>query len=191
MNIQLKVQGYPLELSRVCSLCLCIALLCLVLCLENPGCLASLNSELYLLYPVRPGPHFLPPCAWVLSRFSRVLLSATLHSVAHQAPLSLGFSRQEFWSGLLCPSPGDLPDPAIKPAFLCLLHWQAGFLPLCRLGSLSYPNMWPKTCFCAVSWNSGRMHLICFPSFRDHVLSAYFPVAENCCLYLVWLILVD
>ena len=60
MNIQLKVQGYPLELSRVCSLCLCIALLCLVLCLVNPGCLASLNSELYLLYPVRPGPHFLP-----------------------------------------------------------------------------------------------------------------------------------
>ena len=34
---------------------------------------------------------------------------------AHQAPLSVGFSRQEYWSGLPCPSPGDLPDPGIKP----------------------------------------------------------------------------
>ena len=33
---------------------------------------------------------------------------------AHQAPLSMGFPRQEYWSGLLCPLPGDLPDPGIK-----------------------------------------------------------------------------
>ena len=51
----------------------------------------------------------------VLSRFSRVQLSATFWNVAHQAPLSMGFSRQEYWSVLLCPSPGDLPDPGIKP----------------------------------------------------------------------------
>ena len=36
-------------------------------------------------------------------------------TVALQAPLSMGFSRQEYWSGLLCPSPGHLPDPGIKP----------------------------------------------------------------------------
>ena len=42
--------------------------------------------------------------------------SATLWTLAHQAPLSMGFSRQEFWSGLLCPPPGDLPDPGIDPA---------------------------------------------------------------------------
>ena len=35
--------------------------------------------------------------------------------IAHQAPPSMGFSRQESWSGLLFPSPGDLPDPGIKP----------------------------------------------------------------------------
>ena len=35
--------------------------------------------------------------------------------IAHQAPLSMGFSRQEYWSGLPCPSPGDFPDPGIKP----------------------------------------------------------------------------
>ena len=46
-------------------------------------------------------------CA-VLSRFSHVQLCATLWTVAHQAPQSTGFSRQEYWSGLLCPSPGNI-----------------------------------------------------------------------------------
>ena len=41
--------------------------------------------------------------------------SATLWIVAHQAPLSMEFSRQEYWSGLPCPSPGDLPHPGIEP----------------------------------------------------------------------------
>ena len=39
-------------------------------------------------------------------------------TVAHQAPLFIGFSRQEYWSGLLFPPPGDLPDPGIKPMSL-------------------------------------------------------------------------
>ena len=47
---------------------------------------------------------------------SRVQLFATLWTVARQAPLSMGFSRQEDWSGLPFPSPGDLPNPGIKPA---------------------------------------------------------------------------
>ena len=46
---------------------------------------------------------------------SRVRLFANLWTVAHQAPLSLGFSRQEYWSGLPFPSPGDLPNPGIEP----------------------------------------------------------------------------
>ena len=41
--------------------------------------------------------------------------SATPWTVAHQAPQSMGFSRQEYWSGLPFPSPGDLPDPGIEP----------------------------------------------------------------------------
>ena len=45
---------------------------------------------------------------------SRVQLFGTPWSVAYQAPLSMSFSRQEYWSGLLFPSPGDLPDPGIK-----------------------------------------------------------------------------
>ena len=47
--------------------------------------------------------------------FSRVRLFATPWTVASQAPPFMGFSRQEYWSGLPFPSPGDLPDPGIKP----------------------------------------------------------------------------
>ena len=55
------------------------------------------------------------PESYMLSHFSRVRLFATPWTVAHQAPLSMKFSRQEYWSGLSFPSPGDLPDPGIKP----------------------------------------------------------------------------
>ena len=57
-------------------------------------------------------------CAYVLSRFSHVQLFVTLWTVANQAPLSMGFSRQEYWSGLPFPTPGDLPEPGIEPMFL-------------------------------------------------------------------------
>ena len=46
---------------------------------------------------------------------SRVRLFETLWTIARQAPLSMGFSRQENWSGFPCPPPGDLPDPGIEP----------------------------------------------------------------------------
>ena len=46
---------------------------------------------------------------------NRVRLFVTLWTVAYQAPLSVGFSRQQYWSGLPFPSPGDLPNPGIKP----------------------------------------------------------------------------
>ena len=54
----------------------------------------------------------------MLRSFSCVQLFATLWIVDCQAPLSMGFSRQEKWSGLPCPPPGDLPDPGIEPASL-------------------------------------------------------------------------
>ena len=68
---------------------------------------------------------------------------ATLWTVACQAPLSMGFSRQEHWTGLPCPPPGDLPDPGIKPTSLCLLHWQADSLPLAPPGKPGYCNTPP------------------------------------------------
>ena len=57
---------------------------------------------------------------------SRVRLFAIPRTVAHEAPLSMGFSKQEYWSGLPLPSPGDLPDPGIEPGSPA---FQAGALP--------------------------------------------------------------
>ena len=55
-------------------------------------------------------------------------------TVAQKAPLSMVFSRQEYWTGLPCPSPGDLPNPGIEPRLFRLLHWQVGSLPLAPPG---------------------------------------------------------
>ena len=72
----------------------------------------------------------LSACTCVLSH---VQLFATPWTVAHQAPLSMGFSRQGYWSGLPFPSPGDLPNPGIEPGSPAL---QADSSPLCHLGGL-------------------------------------------------------
>ena len=74
-------------------------------------------------------------CAEWLSHFQ---VFVTPWSVAQQAPLSLGFYRQEYWNGLLCPPPGDLPDTALYAHLLLFLHWQASSLPLIHLEAQSY-----------------------------------------------------
>ena len=61
-------------------------------------------------------------------------LFVTPWRVVHQAPLSMGFPGQEYWSGLPFPSPRDLPD-SLNPGLLCLLHWQVDSIPLHYLGS--------------------------------------------------------
>ena len=63
---------------------------------------------------------------------SRVQLFATPWTVAYQAPPSMGFSKQEYWSGLPFPSPGDLPDPGIEPG---LSHCRQTLYPLSHQGS--------------------------------------------------------
>ena len=65
----------------------------------------------------------------VLNCISCVQLFATLWMVARQAPLSMGFSRQEFWSRLPCPTPGDLPDSGIEPASLTSPELTGEFFP--------------------------------------------------------------
>ena len=66
-------------------------------------------------------------CA-VLSCFSWVQFFVILWTVAHQAPLSEGFSRQEYWSGLPCPPPWDLPNPGIELTSLMSPALADGFL---------------------------------------------------------------
>ena len=67
-----------------------------------------------------------------LESLSHVQLFAIPWTVAHQAPLSMEFSRQEYWSELPFPTLGDLPTQGLN---LCLLLWQADSLPLCHLRS--------------------------------------------------------
>ena len=66
---------------------------------------------------------------------NRVRLFATAWTVARQAPLSMGFSRQEYWSELPFPSPGDHPDPRIKPTSLASSACQVDSFLLHHLGS--------------------------------------------------------
>ena len=61
--------------------------------------------------------------------------------IAHQAAVSMGFSRQEYWSGLPCSPPGDLfPTQGSNPSLFCLLHWQVDSLPG-NLGNYPLPNI--------------------------------------------------
>ena len=63
----------------------------------------------------------------MLSRVSHVQLFATLWTVARQVPLSMGFSRQDYWRGLPCPPPGDHLNPGIEPTSLASLALVGGF----------------------------------------------------------------
>ena len=76
---------------------------------------------------IYPSIYFCFFLCWVLSRFSRVWLFVTLWTVAHQASQSMGFSWQEYWSGLPFPPPGDLPDSGTEPVYLESPAKVAGF----------------------------------------------------------------
>ena len=89
-------------------------------------------------------------CAWLKLCLSHCDLGVTVivipRTIAHQAPLSMGFSRQEYWSGLPFPPPEDLPVPGLNPLLLCPLHWQADSLPLTQMGA---PEFSLAYCKCA------------------------------------------
>ena len=80
--------------------------------------------------------HYRNACVFIHSVVSWLL--ATPWTVAHQTSLSMGFSRQEYWS--ILPPPGDLPDPGIEPASLVPLLCQVDSLPLHHLGNPNYRN---------------------------------------------------
>ena len=76
--------------------------------------------------PVIYSLKFYPATPLSVSHFRHVRLFVTLWTIAHQPTLSMGFSRQEDWSWLPFPSPGDLPDPGIEPRSLtstCIGRW--------------------------------------------------------------------
>ena len=99
------------------------------------------------------------------SRFSRVQLFVTLWTVAGQVPLSMGFSRQEFWSGLPLPSPGDLIQDWTCISYIsCIGRWEFFFLSLHHRGS--------PTCY----YNS---HLIALVGFILSTSSVIFKLHQG------------
>ena len=102
----------------------------------------------------------------LLSCFSCVQIFATLWAVVCQIPLSMRFSRQEYWSGLPCPPPGDLPDSGIKPASPCIVgrfftHWVTMEAHVCEC-----------VCVCVCITES----LCCTPETKTTLLINYIPI---------------
>ena len=121
---------------------------------------------------------------WMKS-LSHVPLFATPWNVAYQAPLSMGFSRQEYWSGLPFPSPGDLPNPGIEPRSpslwadaltseppgkpLLSIIWPSNSIP--RSLSERTENTCPHKDLCGNGNFQGQMGITWWPSGQDSALS--------------------
>ena len=111
------------------------------------------------------------------SRFICVQLFAMLWTLwtAHQAPLSMGFCRQEYWSGLPCPSPRDLHDPEIEPMTPEVPALQADSLPLNHLGKPIYAHI-------IEIYLHGFINYVCFVFifetfiYNPHMTPALFPI---------------
>ena len=136
---------------------------------ECLGFLEIFEMDLWMTHQYRSGM-----CAQVLSC---VQLSATPWSVAHQASLSMRFSRQEYWSGFSFPAPGDLPNPGIKP---CPLRWHCSLnkqLFIISRAIFSIQGCQPMLCYnyllshCSLFWH--RLLVWCLWSlhFTPYVLT--------------------
>ena len=88
--------------------------------------------------------HFMLTCIFVLSCFSCVWFFVTPWTIDRQVPLSMGFSRQEYWTGLHSCLQEIFPTQQSYLHLLCLLHWQAGSLPLVPLGKLTCLLEWQE-----------------------------------------------
>ena len=86
----------------------------------------------------------------MLSHFSYVWLFVTPWTVSYQAPLSIVFPRQEYWSGLLCPPPGGLSDPGIKPVSVTFPALACGFFTTnaitCPVSAVKVTQSCPTLC---------------------------------------------
>ena len=81
------------------------------------------------------------PYVWMLSHFSPLRSFAIPWTIAHQAPLSMGFSRQEYWNGVPCPPPGDLHHPGTKPNSLMSPALAGGFFTISAFYSFLPPTI--------------------------------------------------
>ena len=114
--------------------------------------------------------------ACVLSHFSRVQPFVILQIVAHQVPLSMGFSRQEYWSGLPCPPLEDLPYPGIKLVSPACPVSQADSSPLNHQGS---PDLRITKLFCITEDVSEIPQLLSFHFYRKYFFTSKNFFFEN------------
>ena len=111
-----------------------------------------------------------PSSTVVVLLLSRQAVSDSANLCSLPAPLSMGFPRQEYWSRLPFPSPGDLPDPCMH-----LLHWQKDSLPLCHLSGMQIRSVYSKLLVYVTvdrSVVSGRDTQVWFPVLTIWVLWA-------------------
>ena len=102
-----------------------------------------------------------------LSHFSCVQLFATLWTIACQSSLSIGFSRHEYWSGLPCLPPGDLPDPGTEPSSLVSSALTGGFFTT----STTWEGNLVMCLVVPPSWHMTRLPSDFFVGFCGHVTS--------------------
>ena len=121
--------------------------LCLVSCFIKVFCELYFRESYKRIY----GQNYMMPTACMLSHFSHVPLFVTPQTVTYQAPLSMGFSRQEYWSGLPFPPPVDPLDPGIEPVSPVTPTLQTDSLPLEPPGK---PLM-PSICSKITHWQGG------------------------------------
>ena len=120
--------------------------------------------------------------ACVLSHFSHLWLSATSWTVAHQGPRPMGFSRQEYWSGLPCPLLGNVPDPGIEPAFPPSPALTGGFFTTSTIWEAQSWSTWTQV------YLTGLLTAIAIPSKDSHgrwstSLPPLYLVEERYCVF--------
>ena len=95
-----------------------------------------------------------------LSCFSCVQLFVTLWAIAHQAPLFMGFSRQEYWSGLPFPSSGDFPNPRIEPTSVTSPALAGGFFITSTTWEAFYTHIWGSRFYSCLDNPHGQRSLV-------------------------------
>ena len=113
----------------------------------------------------------------MLSHFSHVQPFATPWTVACQAPLSMGFSRQEYWNGLPCLLPGDLSDPVIKPTSLMFPALAGEFFITSAIWEALNPPV--ESLYFQGNWGPCFMNSLCFLGFQCSSSTSVPPVLET------------
>ena len=127
----------------------------------------------------------------LLSRFSRIRLFATLWTTARQVSQSMGFSRQEYWSGLPRPPPGDLPDPGIETALLTSLTLSGRFFTTgatWKTLSVCIIHIAVLLLQCVLSHCNVYYHIVCKTVYITHYINTYYVLIQ-CVLHIAMCII--